>query len=120
MLGVIANKQRKGEKGVKYIYVGVWVNAENRKEHKYIRFAIDADDNSRKVDFENLSGIEGDFRIRTKSVAPFKPEDLIYFRGQKYSIVNIDGNRKLDGELSQVWFNGNGNITTFLTLRKDG
>lgn len=120
MLGVIANKQKKDEKGVKYIYIGKWVSADNRRTHNFVRFAIESDDNSRKVDFENLSGIEGDFRIRTKSVAPFKPEDLFYFKGQKYSIINVDGNRKIDGELSQVWFNNNGNITTFLTLRKDG
>lgn len=120
MLGVIANKQSKTDKGIKYIYIGKWINKDNRNEHAYIRFAIESDDNSRKVDFENLSGVEGDFRIRTKSAINFKPEDVFIFNKQKYTILVVDGNRKLDGELSQVRFGQNGNITTFLTLRKDG
>lgn len=120
MLGVIANKQNRAEKGVKYIYVGKWVDVEDRRKHQYIRFAIENDDNTRKTDFNKLSGFEGDMVIRTKSAVAFKPEDLFYFQGQKYTISVVDGNRKLDGELSQVRFRQNGNITTFLTLRKAG
>lgn len=120
MLGCIANKQSRVDKSVKQIYNAKWVDIENKLKTKWFKFSLVADDNSKKTDFNRLSGYEGTMQIRTKSMIPFKPEDLIYFKGQKYTITLVDGNRKLEGEQAMAKVNANGNIAIFLTLRKAG
>lgn len=113
MLGSVARKD-------KAFYVGKWINSEDITQSAYFKFSIQKDDNSIKTDFENLSGIEGGFIIGTKSTLPFAPEDIVMFRGQKYFIENVDGNRKTNSEPAFAIFKQNGNIVTTLTLRKAG
>ena len=119
MLGIVANKQSKNEKGVKYIYIGKLTD-DSRQYIGHFRFAIEQDDDLQKRDFNNLSGFEGNFTIRTKSALEFIPECRVVFRGTEYSIITVDGNRKIDGEQSQSRFGENGNITKFITLRRLG
>ena len=120
MLGCIANKQSKDDKSVKQIYNAKWCNIENKLKMQWFKFSLVEDDNSRKTDFNRLSGYEGTMKIRTKSMIPFKPEDIIYFKGQKYTITLVDGNRKIEGEQAMAKVNANGNVSIFLTLRKAG
>ena len=119
MLGIVSSKTRKDNEGVRYIYIGKWQNA-LKTDIGYFRFAMVNDDNLQKQDFNKLSGESGQMLIQTKSGLPFKPDDLITFRGQRYSVLNVDGQRKEDGELAMVYFKTNGNITTYLTLRRLG
>lgn len=119
MLGIVANKQKRDEKGVKYIYIGK-LTADDGEYIGHFRFAIEKDGNLIQRDFNNLSGYEGNFTIRTKSALEFIPEQRIEFRGEKYTIETVDGNRKIDGEQSQRQFVANGNITKFLSLRRLG
>ena len=114
MLGVIANKQRE-----KYIYSAKWIKRD-KSVCCFFRFAIINDDNTRKVDFNKLSGFSGDMTIVTKSTIDFKPEDVIVFRCQRFTIQVVDGNRKEEGEQAMAQFTTNGNIPIYLTLRKVG
>lgn len=120
MLGCIANKQSKNDKSIKEIYYAKWIDVENKLKHKWFKFSLVADDNSQKKDFNRLSGYEGTMQIRTKSLIPFKPEDIIEFKKQKYTITLVDGNRKFEGEQAMLRANNNGNIPIYLTLRKAG
>lgn len=58
--------------------------------------------------------------IKTKSLIEFEPEDLIIFQDQKYTIINVDGNRKESGEQAYLKMKKNGNTAIYLTLRKAG
>lgn len=113
MLGLMANKKNA-------FYVAKWISIEDKNNHGFFRFEIEQDDNLRKVDFNKMSGYEGDMIIKTKSLLPFMPEDIILFRGSKYNITKVDGNRKDIGEAAQAVFNTTGNVNIFLTLRKAG
>ncbi len=119
MLGIVANKQNKQDKGVKYIYIGQW-KSQDKVNTGYFRFAIEQDQNLVKNALNNLAGYEGSFRIRTKSNLDFAPEDVVIFRGQKYAIEQTQRDMKLDGESSHSRFVANGNITTFINLRRLG
>ena len=116
MLGVVANKQ---SDNARFVYIAKWTNADRTKCSNF-RFGIVTDDNSEKTDFNKLSGISGTMKIKTKSTLPFAPEDVIMFRGQKYNIVIVDGNRVESGEQAMSRFNINGNVPIYLTLRKAG
>lgn len=117
MLGVVANKQTSD---AKYIYIAKWYRAD-RTDCRLFRFGIVQDDNTQKVDFNKLSGLSGTMQIQTKSIIPFSPEDIVIFRGQKYTITLVDGNRKMSGEQAMARFNvNNGNVPIYLTLRKAG
>lgn len=116
MLGVVANKQ---SDNAKFVYMGKWWNADRTRCCNF-RFGIVADDNAEKTDYNKLSGISGQMKIKTKSTLPFEPEDVIMFRGQKYNILLVDGNRVESGEQAMSRFNVNGNVPIYLTLRKAG
>lgn len=116
MLGVIANKQRENQK---YIYSAKWTKRDKTGCCTF-RFAIVSDDNTRKTEFNKLSGLSGEMTIVTKSTIDFAPGDLILFRGQRYTIQVVDGNRKEEGEQAMAHFTTNGNIPIYLTLRKAG
>lgn len=116
MLGVVANKQ---SNNAKFVYIAKWYNVERTKCANF-RFGIVADDNTEETDFNKLSGLSGTMKIKTKSTIPFEPDDVIMFRGQKYNIVLVDGNRTESGEQAMSRFNINGNVPIYLTLRKAG
>lgn len=118
MLVSIAKKQK--DKGDKYIYFGLWLNHDDKLKNFWFRFSMVEDDNTKRVDFNKLSGNEGTMQIKTKSVLDFKPEDIIVFNKQKYTIVMVDGNRKEDGEQAYLRMRVNGNTAVYLTLRKAG
>lgn len=120
MLGCIANKQKRGNKEQLYIYNGQWVDSTNRINKKWFRFAILQDDNTQEKDFNNLSANEGFMRIMTKSLIEFKVDDIIYFGKQLYHIVNIDGNRLLEGQQAFARVKVNGNVAISILLRKAG
>lgn len=114
MLGIISSKRKN-----KYIYIGHWLNNERNNEG-YFRLAIEKDDDLMEEDLHNLGGKFGTMRVSTKSNLPFEPDDLITIRGQKYSVIKVDGDRKLDGEMAMAHFKNNGNITIFIELRRLG
>ena len=112
MLGVVANKE-------KYFYTARWQNVDRTKCCNF-RFAIEQDDNLQETDFNKLSGLSGVMRIKTKSTIAFEPDDLVWFRGQKYTVVIVDGNRTEEGQEAMINFNTNGNIPVRLMLRRAG
>lgn len=115
MLGLIAPKKRE-------YYRAKWINNDNRKEHAYFKFEIVKDDNTYETDLGNMSGTTGNAVWKTKSGINFKPEDIVYFRGDKFHIKVVDGNRKEEPtqENAFYWFKSNGNLTTILQVRKAG
>lgn len=121
MLGVTSCKVKKGEK-TGNLYTGKWVSAEDRKKSGYVQFRIVSDDYLTETDFNNLSGLEGQMLIATKSMLDFSPDDYFFFGGARYNIVRVDGNRKedVDSEMAFSRFKNNGNLTTHLVLRRAG
>lgn len=121
MLGITSCKVKKGEK-TGNIYIGRWINVADKSKNGYFRFKIVSDDYLVKKDFNNLSGVDGQMAISTKSMLAFENEDIVMFQGQRYNIVRIDGNRKddMDSELAFANFKNNGNLTTTLILRRAG
>lgn len=121
MLGITSCKVKKGEK-TGNIYIGKWINVVDKSKNGYFRFKIVSDDYLVKKDFNNLSGVDGQMVISTKSMLAFENEDIVMFQGQRYNIVRIDGNRKddMDSELAFANFKNNGNLTTTLILRRAG
>lgn len=116
MLGVVASKQKGGSK---YIYSAKWMSRDKTKCCIF-RFAMAKDDDIRRQDFNKLSGDTGEMKIETKSTIPFRPEDVIVFRGQRYTVQVVDGDRKENGEQAMAYFVSNGNIVVYLTLRRAG
>lgn len=121
MLGMTSCKVKQGEK-TGNIYSAKWVSIEDRKKCGYFNFKIVSDDYLNETDFNNLSGLEGQMAISTKSMYDFGVDDLVLFGGARYNIIRIDGNRKDDisseGAFSK--FKNNGNLTTTLILRRAG
>ena len=115
MLGLISPKKE-------YFYVAKWTSNDDRSKHSYFRFKIITDDNTYETDLNNMSGTRGDAVWETKSGIDFQPEDIVMFRGQKFHIKTIDGNRKAEPEKEQAYayFNKNGNLTVRLIVRKAG
>lgn len=115
MLGLIAPKKE-------YYYVAKWVSNDDRSKQAYFRFKIVTDDNTYETDLNNMSGTKGDAIWETKSGIDFQPEDIVHFRGQKFHIKTIDGNRKAEPEKEQAYayFKSNGNLVTRLIVRKAG
>lgn len=115
MLGVISGKRE-------YYYRAKWISNDNRNNYGYFTFRIVKDDNAYETDVDNISGLRGDAVWETKSNINFEPEDIVYFRGQKFHIKNIDGNRKAEPMQEQafMWFKNNGNLVTTLQVRKAG
>lgn len=107
-------------KGDDMIYRATWICADDRNKYGYFRFAIVKDDNTIKELSRNMEGTSGDFYIRTKSSIKFVPDDLVVFRGVKYEITVVDGNRKEESEQAYYRFARNGNTNIYLTLRKMG
>lgn len=119
MLGMMASKY---EKGNPYIYRMIWFNPEKPLEKKAFFFALLNDDNLLKTDFNKLSGLEGQMIIQTKSLIDFKPNDVCIWTGtgdnQKYTIINVDGNRKGIAENANMLFKHTGNVKVKITLRR--
>lgn len=124
MLGAVASKYNKNNPTERYIYYGKWVSADDRKIEQMFKFALVQDDNVVEADFNKLSGLQGNMKIKTKSTIPFSPDDMIFWLGcgnnQKYIVENIDGNRKEQGELAMMHFNLNGNMPIYITLKRAG
>lgn len=116
MLGLIAPKKE-------YFYTAKWVSVADRTKQGYFKFKISTDDNTEGThddDFDNMGGVYGNAVWETKSTLPFMPDDIIYFRGKKFNITNVDGTRKIKGENAFIYFNENGNIPVTLYVRKAG
>lgn len=115
MLGLIS-----GKKG--YYYTAKWISNDDRKKYGYFKFKIIKDDNTYETDLDNMSGTTGNAVWETKSMIDFQPEDIIWFRGQKFNVKLVDGNRKADIEQEKAFafFKSNGNLVTTLQVRKAG
>ena len=115
MLGLITKKKE-------YYYRAKWISNDDRKKYGYFTFKIVKDDNTYETDLGNMSGTTGNAVWETKSTIDFQPEDIVMFRGQKFHIKNIDGNRKAEPSQEQAfyWFKSNGNLVTTLQVRKAG
>lgn len=115
MLGMIAHKKA-------YFYTAKWINNDDRSQYAYFKFKILKDDNTYETDLDNMSGTTGNALWETKSTLPFQPEDIVWFRSQKFHIKNIDGNRKANPQQEQAYayFKNNGNLVTLLQVRKAG
>lgn len=116
MLGLISPKKE-------YYYIGKWVSMADLSKHSYFRFKISSDDNTEGThddDFDNMGGVYGTAVWVTKSTLPFMPDDIVYFRGSKFHITNVDGTRKIDGESAFAYFKTNGNVPITLYVRKAG
>jgi hypothetical protein len=124
MLASISSKRSKKNPNNRYIYTAKWVSGEDKKIERKFNFALVEDDNLEEASFNKLDGLQGRMRIVTKSLIDFQPEDLIYWLGcgggQKYIILNIDGNRKEQGENAMLHFKNNGNIPIYITLKRAG
>jgi hypothetical protein len=77
----------------KYIYTGLWINAEKRQEQKFFNFAVTSNPNKVEVTFERIDGITGDLFIKTISSLPFNIDDIVIWRGygegQRYNVVQV-------------------------------
>lgn len=115
MIGLLSPKSE-------YFYSAKWISNDNRNEYGYFKFKIVTDDNTYETDLNNMSGTKGDAVWETKSGINFQPEDIVMFRGQKFHIKTIDGNRKAEPENEQafMYFKNNGNLVTRLIMRKAG
>lgn len=115
MLGIISPKKDN-------YYKAKWISNDNRNKYQYFSFSIVTDDNTYETDLNNISGTRGDAVWETKSGIDFQPEDIVIFRGQKFHIKNVDGNRKAEpeNESAFMYFKKNGNLVTRLTVRKAG
>lgn len=115
MLGLISHKE-------KYFYTAKWISADDRNKTGFFKFKIITDDNTYMQDLENMSGTTGNAVWETKSGLPFEIDDIIIFRGTRFNITNIDGNRKAEehNEQAYVYVKSNGNLVTRLMLRKAG
>ena len=112
MIGLLSPKNE-------YFYCAKWISNFDRNNYAYFRFKIVTDDNLYQTVLDNMRGEKGDAVWETKSGIDFKPEDIIVFRGQKFHIKNVDGNRKAEPENEQAFmrFKNNGNLTKTLILR---
>ena len=113
MLGIVSKKGRD------FVYLAEW-RAKDKSECQYFRFAIVSDDNLEIQSNNYMKGYTGAMQIKTKSTICFKPEDVVVIRGYRYTILNVDGNRKEEGEQAQARFENNGNVPVYLSLRKAG
>lgn len=115
MLGLISPKKE-------YYYIAKWINNKNRNQYSYFRFKMVSDDNTKKDTVGNISSFSGIGIWETKSMIDFKPDDIIFFRGQKYFIKDVDGNKKAEHEKENayLYFNNNGNLTIKLSVYKAG
>lgn len=115
MLGIISPKKE-------YYYKAKWISNDDRTKTGYFSFKIVSDDNITEIDLDNLGGETGNAIWETKSGLPFDPEDIVLFRGDKFHIKNIDGNRKAEPkrEGAYMFFKRNGNTVITLQVRKAG
>ena len=116
MIGLVAPKKET-------FYVGKWQSITDKTQHGMFRFMISTDDNTEGThddDFDNIGGVYGTAVWVTKSTLPFMPDDVIYFRGSKFHITNVDGTRKIEGENAFAYFTTNGNVPVTLYVRKAG
>ena len=121
MLGVTSCKVRQGEK-TGQIYSAKCISADDKTKYGYFRLKIVTDDYLTETDFNNLSGLDGQMVVSTKSMYDFNVDDWVFFSGARYNIVRVDGNRKEDANSEGAFskFRNNGNLTTVLILRRAG
>ena len=106
----------------KHIYIGLWVNNENRAKQKHFNFAVTSNPNMTEEDFENVGGITGDLFIKTFSDIPFGIDDYVYWKGygenKKYNIVSVTDGDVDENELSNTTFRNKS--VKYIQLRRAG
>lgn len=106
----------------KHIYIGLWVNNENRAKQKHFNFAVTSNPNMTEEDFENVGGITGDLFIKTFSDIPFGIDDYVYWKGygenKKYNIVSVTDGDIDENELSNTTFRNKS--VKYIQLRRAG
>lgn len=115
MIGLISPRKE-------YFYKAKWISNDDRKEYGYFNFKIVTDDNTYETDLDNISGITGNAVWETMSGIDFQPEDIVIFRGQRFHIKNVDGNRKANPRQENAFYyvKNNGGLVTRLQVRKAG
>ena len=115
MIGLVSVKKD-------YYYKAKWTSNDDREKYGYFSFKIVTDDNTYETDLDKMSGVTGTAIWETKSAIDFQPEDIIEFRGQRFHVKNVDGNRKAEpqNENAFYWFKNNGNLVVRLQVRKAG
>ena len=112
----------RSKKKDKHIYVGLWVNNENRAKQKHFNFAVTSNPNMTEEDFENIGGITGDLFIKTYSDIPFGIDDYVYWKGygenKKYNIVTVTDGDIDENELSNTIFRNKS--VKYIQLRRAG
>lgn len=115
MIGLIAPRRE-------YFYRAKWISNDDRKKYGYFNFKIVTDDNTYEADVDRMSGTTGNAVWETMSAIDFQPEDIVMFRGQKFHIKNIDGNRKAEPKKENAFYyvKNNGSLVVRLQVRKAG
>lgn len=105
-----------------YFYKAKWISNDDRKKYAFFNFKIVTDDNTLEADLDRMTGVTGTAIWETMSGIDFQPEDIIIFRGQKFHVKVVDGNRKADTkqENSFYYVRNNGGLVTRLQVRKAG
>lgn len=112
MLGIRAIKKD-------YFYTAKWNSISDPNEYGYFKCKFVNDGNlTRNSEINNMGGFSGTTRIATKNAINFNIDDRVEMFNETYNIIDIDGNKKLDGERAFSKFKANGNIETVLTLRR--
>lgn len=115
MIGLISPRKE-------YYYNAKWISNDNKSKYGFFSFKIITDDNTYETDLGNMTGTTGNAIWETKSGIDFQPEDIVIFRGQKFHIKVVDGNRKAEPKQENAFYyvKNNGGLTTRLQVRKAG
>jgi|LSQX01.1.fsa_nt_gb hypothetical protein len=112
MLGVRASKKD-------YIYTGKWLDNDDRENTSFFRFGIAGSKLAFKKAYGNMDGLEGSLTIKTQSGLNFKVKDTIFWNGERFRVLQVDENYKIDEERAFYRVRSkNGMLEKIITLRR--
>lgn len=104
----------------KQFFRAKWVDGEDDRNNGYFKFSKPDKEVSRKTSNGNITVATGDAIWETKTTLPIKTDDICWFEGRKYFVLEVKDADSTNSSSACLFFKENGNKTKIITLCRAG
>lgn len=103
----------------KQVWKAKWIDGEDETKNGFFKFSKERQETQKKQQNGNISVRTGDAVWKTTSSLPIKTDDICWYNGQKYFVVDV-AEDETDNATSHLFFQDTGGVPKFITVQRAG
>lgn len=104
----------------KQFFKAKWISGDDDKQNGFFKFSKPDREVSRKTANGNMTVATGDAVWETKTTLPIKTDDICWYAGEKYFVLEVKEPDSTNSSSAMLFFKENGNKTKIITLSRAG